>query len=90
MVSLYLNRRSHGNDEDARRRREWLDSIGAVLGKLLDGEARMWLITCLSSLEFGELTIAMQVHKFLDLFQNSMRESAQRRGESAHGKKLYL
>lgn len=93
MVSLYLDRKPRGakvgNDEDARRRSEWLDSVGAVLERVLGAEPRMWLITNLSSLEFG-FGRQIQVDCFLALLQNSMRESAQRGGESAHGKRLYF
>lgn len=88
MVSLYLQKPPGvevSNDEDAKRRREWLESIGAVLQRVVGVEARMWLITTLSLLEVPS---HVQVECFFDLLQNSMRDSVKRREENAEGKRL--
>ncbi|XP_073392939.1 uncharacterized protein [Physcomitrium patens] len=85
MVSLYLQKPPGvevSNDEDAKRRREWLESIGAVLQRVVGVEARMWLITTLSLLEVPS---HVQVECFFDLLQNSMRDSVKRREENAEG-----
>lgn len=85
MVSLYLRAPSGGevgDGDDARRRREWLDGVAAVLERVSGAEAHMWLITTLASLEVPS---RVQVDCFFDLLQNSMRESVKRGGESGHG-----
>ena len=74
-----------GDGEDARRRREWLDSVGALLQRVVGAEARMWLISALSSLEVPS---HVQVDCFFDLLHNSMRENTKRSGESGYGKWL--
>jgi hypothetical protein len=88
MVSLYLRAPSGGevgDGDDARRRRERLDGVAAVLERVSGAEAHMWLITTLASLEVPS---RVQVDCFFDLLQNSMRESVKRGGESGHGKRL--
>lgn len=90
MVSLYLRAPAGvevGDGHDARRRREWLDSIGALLQKFLTSEARMWLITTLSSLHVPS---KVQVDCFFDLLHNSLRENARRGGETGHGKRVFF
>lgn len=96
MVSLHLGQapsKGAGNDDDdAKGRREWLDKIGASLERVVAGaEARMWLITSLSSVELGSRGSQAQMVCFLNLLQNTMRDSSRfHDGQSGKNKQTLL